>query len=84
MTNRENLILSLQMMGPDEKEAMAAFERSPFEDFASAESNVAYHVACPHYTGEKPLPCDDLTWPWSTLSVCGPCINSWLDEEVSE
>ena len=48
------------------------------------ESIVAYGVACPHRQGEPNLPCAELTWPWSTLTVCGPCIESWLDEEVDE
>ena len=84
MTNRENLILSLEIMGQDEQKSMDALQRSPFEDFAPAESTVAYSVACPYSAADRPLPCDGLIWPWSKLTVCGPCINRWLDEEVSE
>ena len=81
MTNREALILSLRIMGPDEKDADEAFQEGPWEDWAAPESNVAYWVDGPHLSGTG-HPCDGLTWPWSRLSVCGPCKNAWLDEEV--
>jgi hypothetical protein len=81
MTNREALILSLRIMGPDEKDAMSALQESPWEDWAPAESNVAYWVNCPR-SGHSGNLCDHLSWPFSRLSVCGPCINAWLDEEV--
>lgn len=78
MTNREALILSLQSMAEGGKDV--------FDDgYASAESNVAYWVACPYHNYEKnSFPCDGLEYPWSTLSVCGPCKEAWLNEEVSE
>lgn len=70
MTNRELLIASLM----DE-----------LDNPAASESNIAYNIACPYYSGEEPgHPCDGLRWPWSTLSVCGPCKAEWLDREVSE
>ena len=84
MTNREALILSLRMMGPDEQDAEKAFYESPWEDYAPAESNVAYWIDCPRCAGEANLPCEGLEAPFSTLSVCGSCKEAWLDEEVSE
>ena len=84
MTNRDALILALRAMGPDEKTSYDALCESPWEDFATPESVVAYGVACPHRQGEPDLPCAELTWPWSTLTVCGPCIESWLDEEADD
>ena len=81
MTNREALILSLRMMGPDEKDAEAALRESPWEDYAAAESNVAYWVSCMR-SGTSGHLCDQLSWPFSRLSICGPCIEAWLDEEV--
>lgn len=83
MTNREALILSLRIMGPDEADSLLALHESPWEDWATAESNVSYHVACPHPYG-KDLPCSGLEYPWSTLTVCGPCKQAWLDEEAGE
>ena len=78
MTNREALILSLQSMAEGGKDV--------FDDgYASAESNVAYWVACPYRGYEKnSFPCDGLKYPWSTLDVCGPCKEAWLNEEVSD
>ena len=84
MTNREALIFSLRIMSPDEKESRDALYEGPYEDWAPAESNVAYWVECPHHEGDKDLPCDGLNYPWSILDVCGPCKEAWLDEEVSE
>lgn len=84
MTNREALILSLRIMGPDEKDAANALMGSPWEDWAGPESNVAYWIACPYSSGREGLPCEGLSYPWSTLSVCGPCKEAWLDEEETE
>ncbi len=57
----------------------------PPKGYASAESNVAYWVACPYRGHEKKsFPCDGLKYPWSTLDVCGPCKEAWLNEEASE
>lgn len=83
MTNREALILALRAMGPDEGDAHEAIMSSPWEDWATPESIVAYSIACPHHDTSG-HPCDSLTWPWSTLSVCGPCKEAWLDEEAEE
>lgn len=69
MTNREMIIKSLL---------------DDFDDSAYSESNIAYHIACPYYSGGEPHPCDGMQYPWSTLDVCGPCIREWLDKEVSE
>ena len=78
MTNREMLIRSL--------ESMAEGGEDVFDDgYASAESNVAYWVACPYRGHEKKrFPFDGLKYPWSTLDVCGPCKEAWLNEEASE
>lgn len=84
MTNREALILSLRIMQPDEKAAYDAAYEAPLDDpWPWAESNQAYWVSCPHHSSSG-HPCDGLDYPWSTLTVCGPCIDAWLDEEVSE
>ena len=48
MTNRDALILALRAMGPVEKSSYAALYESPWDDFATPESIVAYGVACPH------------------------------------
>ena len=69
MTNREEIIMALQ---------------GKHDDWAHSESVIAYRIACPHYAGQKGLPCDELEYPWSTPTVCGPCIQEWLDAEVSE
>ena len=78
MTNREMLIRSL--------ESMAEGGEDVFDDgYAHAESNVAYWVARPYHGHEKKsFPCDGLKYPWSTLDVCGPCKEAWLNEEASE
>lgn len=68
MTNRELLIASL---------------KGELDDWAASESNIAYNISCPYY-GESGHPCDKLNWPWSTLTICGPCKMEWLDKEVSE
>lgn len=69
MTNRELLIASLN---------------DDLDDWAASESNIAYNIACPYYGEPYGHPCDGLTWPWSTLTVCGPCKAEWLDKEASE
>ena len=68
MTNRELLIASL---------------KGELDDWAASESNIAYNIACPYY-GEFGHPCDELEWPWSELTICGPCKMEWLDKEASE
>ena len=84
MTNRDALIMSLRIMVPNDNECYQALCDSPFEDTAIPESNIAYWIACPYYCGERNLPCDGLSYPWSTLDVCGPCKLAWLDQKVSE
>lgn len=76
MTNREMLIRSL--------ESMAEGGEDVFDDgYASAESNVAYWVACPYHGWEKEqFPCSGVPHPWNTLTVCGPCKEAWLNEEA--
>ena len=74
MTNREMLIKSLT---------------DDFDDPAASESNIAYHIACPHVgtAGGQHHPCDDAKvppWKWDQLKICGPCIMAWLDEEAAE
>ena len=71
MTNREILIASL---------------KGELDDWAASESNIAYNIACPYFGAglEEPHPCHGLEWPWSTLTVCGPCKIEWLDKEASE
>lgn len=64
MTNRELLIKSLQ---------------GELDDGAAEESNIAYNIACPYYESSTGHPCDNETFPYDTLMVCGPCIMEWLD-----
>ena len=73
MTNRELLIASL---------------KGELDDWAASESNIAYHIACPHIGDEEdvPTPCDNASeppWKWDQIRICGPCITAWLDQEVS-
>lgn len=68
MTNREMMIKALM---------------DDFDDWAETESDIAYHIECPHMGYEEGLPCNGLDYPWSKLDVCGPCKMAWLDEEVS-
>lgn len=77
MTNRELIIKALQSLPEDAEDA--------FDDSgATTESVIAYSIACPHTVSETPRPCDGLDYPWNTLDVCGPCIQEWLEKEVSE
>lgn len=69
MTNRELLIASL---------------RDELDDWAASESNIAYNIACPYFGECYGHPCDGKSWPWNTLSVCGPCKAEWLDKEALE
>lgn len=74
MTNRELLIAAL---------------KDELDDPASAESFIAYHIACPHVgdSVEVPTPCDNASeppWKWDQLRICGPCITAWLDAEATE
>ena len=68
MTNREMLLNAL-------------LDRN--DDWATTESDIAYHIACPYRSKEQGA-CDDLDYPFSELDVCAPCIMEWLDKEVSE
>ena len=60
-----------------------------FDDPATSESNIAYHIACPHIgiREDEHHPCDDATappWKWDQLKICGTCIMEWLNEEVAQ
>ena len=66
MTNRENLIAALQ---------------DKHDDWAWSEATIAYDIDCP-YSNTEGHPCDNETYPWSMLKVCGPCKMEWLDKEV--
>jgi hypothetical protein len=48
---------------------------------ASYEAAVHYNIACPHFCGEKVLPCDNEE---PSRKLCVPCKMKWLKQEVSD
>ena len=68
MTNREMLLNALLNKN---------------DDWATTESDIVYHIACPYHSGNG-HPCEHQSYPFNEIDVCGSCKMEWLDKEVSE